>query len=369
MAEPAQPQPKSAPAPAPALKVENTLKLPTAVLALDAASDGRKLYAACLDGSVREVDTESGRHEVLGRHDSYASGVWLLPKRRVVISAGYDGALQWHDLEKRALIRKVQAHRFWSWQLAASPDERLVASVTGQYLAGGYKYEPAAGEEPAVRLYDVATGELRHSLALTPPVLAVAFSPDSRQVAAGNMMGDLRIWDTATGRELAAWNTPDFTSWGVIKSHHYIGGVFALTFSPAGDELLACGMGSMRDPMAGNGKQKWQRFAWREKPARKAAEIHDDDRGNGLMETILYHPTRPAFLMAGRLAQGKWTTALFATDTGRLLASLDSKMRVTDAAFAGDGSRLFLGGAVGQEKKKDGRCPDFGRIQVVRCTA
>ena len=37
----------------------------------------------------------------------------------------------------------MKAHDFWSWQLALSPDGSRVASVTGQYLAGGWKYEPA----------------------------------------------------------------------------------------------------------------------------------------------------------------------------------------------------------------------------------
>ena len=32
----------------------------------------------------------------------------------------------------------------------------------------------------------------------------------------------------ATGRAVAQWKTDDLTSWGVIKSHHYLGGVFAL---------------------------------------------------------------------------------------------------------------------------------------------
>ncbi len=99
------------------------LKLSTAVLALDATPDGRRLFAACFDGGIYEINSESGENEKIGQHDSFASGVWLLAKTNRLISAGYDGELQWHDLAERKLVHKVQAHKFWSWQLAASPDE------------------------------------------------------------------------------------------------------------------------------------------------------------------------------------------------------------------------------------------------------
>ncbi|MBM3841221.1 MAG: WD40 repeat domain-containing protein [Verrucomicrobia bacterium] len=344
-------------------------KLPTAVLALDAASDGRQLFAACFDGGVYQVDVDTGNFERLLKHDSYASGVWHLPTSQLLISAGYDGVLHWFDLASRKPVRQVRAHRFWSWQMAVSPDERLVASVTGQYLAGGYKYEPGPEQEPSVRVFDVQTGELRRSVSLGPSVLSLAFSPDSRCVAAANMMGDVRVWDLTRGELAAAWATPDFTSWGIIKSHHYCGGIFAMAFTPDGHELFVCGMGPMRDPMAGNGKQTWQRFAWRENPPRKTGEIEDGDRGNGLMETIEFHPSQKCFFMAGRLAQGKWNAALFDSSSGKLLHGLDTKMRVTSAAFSADGARLFLAGAVGQQKKKDGKLPEFGRIKAFHCAA
>src|ERR1051326_7306070 len=107
-------------------------------------------------------------------------------------------------------------------------------------------------------------------------------------------------------QQAAAWTTPDFTSWGIIKSHHYIGGIFDLVFSPDGRDVLVCGMGPMADPMAGNGKQTWQRFAWRDaagkvqNPPRKAAEIGESDAGRGLMEVIRFHPHGKSFLTAGK---------------------------------------------------------------------
>ena len=282
------------------------------------------------------------------------------------MSAGYDGKLLWLDAESGRQIRSVKAHKFWSWKMRVSPDGKLVGSVTGQYAAGGYKYEPASEREPSVKVYDAESGVLRWSLPHVPPVLSVAFSPDSRYLAAGNLMGEVRVWDMAAGKQSASWTTPDFTCWGIIKSHCYIGGIFDMTFSPSGTQLLVAGMGPMVDPMAGNGKQTWQRFAWRESPSRKVSEIAESDAGHGLMEVVRNHPTLPVFIMAGRLAQGKWNTAIFDNLSGRLVSSVDCGMRVTDAAWINRGDQLALSGATSQERKKDGKCPDFGHIKLFK---
>jgi WD40 repeat protein len=318
-----------------------------------------------MDGVYR-VDVESGDHERIGAHDSYVSGVALIKDSGQLLTAGYDGVLIWHDLEAGEWIRKVRAHDFWSWRMRLSPDGRLVASATGQYLAGGYKYEPAAEREPSVRVFDVASGALVHSLSHVPPVQSVAFSPDSRHVAAGNLMGEIRVWDLETAEEVARWTTPDFTSWGVIKSHCYIGGIYDVHFTPSGDELVATGMGPMRDPMAGNGKQTWQRFAWKRDPPEKTAEFQG---GEGLMESMAFHPDNRLFAMAGRLRGGDWNAAIFEFESGELVHSLKTGARITQASFSADGSRLVLGGTQGQPDKQDAQAEPFGRLDVLQVGA
>lgn len=355
---------------APALKVEagREFKLPFPVLGFASASDGRTFYAACLDGSVYKVDAESGALKLLGKHDSYASSVHLVPGTRLAISGGYDGTLHWHDLEAGKTIRTVKAHQFWSWQTAVSRDGKRVASVTGQYLCGGYKYEPAPETEPSVKVFDAATGELLHTFSHVPSVQSVAFSPDSQFVAAGNLMGEVRVWDLSNGKQVSTWTTPSFTGWGIIKGHYYTGGIYAMHFTPDGEHLLVAGMGSTTDPAAGNGKQLWQRFAWREQPAKKISETKEDENGRGLMETLAFRPNARQFVMAGRLFNGKWNTAFFDAANGSLLHSLDTKMRVTGAAFRNDGAQLFLAGATDQGKKKEGKLPEAGRIKAFQVT-
>ncbi len=330
-------------------------KLPMAVLSAALVGDGQTAYAGTMDGVYR-LHVESGEHEKLYEHQSYVSSVALIDEPAMLISAGYDGQLKWYDLREGQVVRHLKAHDFWSWRMAVAPNGRYVASVTGQYLAGGYEYEPAPEREPSVRVYRVRDGVLLHSLPHVPSVQSVAFSPDSRFVAAGNLMGELRVWDVESGAQAAAWKTEDFTSWGIIKSHHYLGGVFDLLFSPDGEHLLLTGMGPMRDPMAGNGKQMWQRFAWHAAPPEKVQEFKG---GEGLMETLAFHPNGKYFVMGGRLRGGDWNAAIFENESGEKVHSLKTGFRITKAIFSDDGTHLCLAGA--RPARTEKRC-----VQAIR---
>jgi WD40 repeat protein len=341
------------------------VSLPTGVLGLAITADGNKLYAACMDGALYECDPSAGKVAAFdARHGSFASGCVLLPDGRTLITAGYDGWLLWHEVNSKQCFRRVQAHTFWSWQLALSADGRQVATVTGQYLAGSEKYEPAPSSESTVKIFDTQSGDLVHSLDHIPPVLCTAFSADGKYLAAANMMGEVRVWDVTTGLLGAKFATSDFTSWGIIKSPHYCGGIYGLAFASDSASLLCCGMGPMGDPMAGNGKMTWQRWDFLATEPKKTGQIRDGDGGAGLMETLL-PASGDNFLMAGRQAQGTWNAALFAND-GKLLGSLDTKSRVTRAAFNADGGTLYLAATIGQpHRTSGGTWPDYGRIHVV----
>ena len=338
--------------------------LPMGILGSSIAPDGSRLSAACMDG-VYDVDLTPGQPSRLGEHNSYVSSVVRLQHSDVLLSAGYDGNVHWYRKSDGSFQRHISLHDFWSWDMAVSPNERLLASVTGQYLAGGYRYEPAAESEPSVRVVDVHSGKILHSLPHVPSVQAVAFSPDSRYVAAGNLMGEVRVWQTDTGQLVRTIKTDGFTTWGIIKSHCYLGGIFALKFTPDGDHLLLAGMGPMRDPMAGNGKQRWEKWAWNQESPQRIDTTHKKEAGEGLMETLALHPDGRRFLMGGRLRGGDWNAAVFDLNSGDRLTTLKSGYRITEAHFTADCTRLVVTGLTGQPtKKKNGRFRDFGRVEV-----
>ena len=351
-----------------ALTRTSDMRLPMGILSASIAPDASALVAGCMDG-VYHLDLKSKQHEKLYAHDSYVSSAcWDTANDRLV-SAGYDGSICWFDTAERKETRRLKTHDFWSWDMAMSPDGKWIASVTGQYLAGGYKYEPKPESEPSVKVISRETGEAMHSLSHVPSVQAVAFSNDSRLVAAGNLMGEVRVWDTRIGEMVTRFKTEQLTSWGIIKSHCYLGGVFAIKFTPDDREILICGMGPMRDPMAGNGKQRWEKWslelAGKDGQAKRIAETNPGEAGEGLMETLAIHPDGKRFVMGGRLRGGKWNVAMFDLETGKRGTTLKTGYRVTEANFSEDGKQLVLVGAQGQPKKnKKGGFDDFGRVEI-----
>lgn len=338
-------------------------KLPSGVLSAAVASDEQSIVAGCMDGVYR-VDRESGNHQRLYQHESYVSSVeWIASDQ--IVSAGYDGNVCWYDLTSQQVVRRVRLHQFWSWDMALSPDRKLLASVTGQYLAGGYKYEPLPEREPSIQIVAIDSGETLLSLSHVPSVQAVAISPDSQFAAAGNLMGEVRVYDLRSGELAATWTTPDFTSWGIIKSHSYLGGIFSMRFTPDGDSLLLAGMGPMHDPMAGNGRQLWQKWNWKAAQPERIDQTHEGESGEGLMEALAVDDSLPHFVMAGRLRGGDWNAAFFDLESGNRSATLKTGYRVTDARFVSGGKTLMLAGASGQGgPKDDGTFHPFGRIEL-----
>ncbi len=339
-------------------------KLPMGILAGAMEPDGNQIVVGCMDGVYR-ADLHSKEFQRLYQHDSYVSSVHCLGTESI-LSAAYDGRIQWFDRPTNRVARDKKVHDFWSWDMAISADQQLFASVTGQYLAGSYKYEPLAESEPSVKIGSIETGQILHSLTHVPSVQAVAFSPDGKSVAAGNLMGEVRVYDVQTGELRSKFITNDFTSWGIIKSHSYIGGIFALQFTLDGSELLLAGMGQMSDPMAGNGRQLWQRWAWSQSQPKMVDQTHHGESGEGLMETIAIHPSGEHFLMAGRLRGGNWNVGVFHLTNGSLIAEMKTGYRVTKAIYTADGKRLVLLGTQGQPSKAgdDGKLPKFGRVEV-----
>lgn len=337
--------------------------------------DDRRAFAACMDGLYGlelpdRTDKDSKPKAIrLGAHQSYASGVALLEENKSIATMGYDGKLQVRSLSDRLdgelpLQWEQPVHTFWSWRMAISPDRSKLASVTGQYLVGAEDYTPQESAEPTVKILEAATGTVLHEMRMLPSVQCVAFDATGQYLTAGNLMGDLAVWDVKTGETLASWRTPSFTSWGIIKSHCYIGGIFAVAFSPDSESVYAAGMGDMKDPMAGNGKQLWQRFAWRKKPVEKVQESKADQTGEGLMETLAWHPSGEYFVMAGRLRGGNWNVGLFEAASGQLVGQAKTGMRISSARFSSDGDVLYLAGMQGQPTiKKDGKTPDFGFLE------
>jgi len=125
----------------------------------------------------------------------------------------------------------------------------------------------------------------------------------------------------------------------------------------------------MKDPMAGNGKQLWQRFEWRKAPVEMKQETVGSQSGEGLMEALAWHPNENQFVLGGRLRGGKWNLGVFDASSGQLIGEAKTGMRITTARYSPDGTILYLGGMQRQPGPKENRFPDFEYLERYRVNA
>ena len=174
--------------------------LPTGVLGLAADRACAQLFAACMDGHVYAVDAATGVSSGLRRATRQlrlAAVSFCRMARRSFPAAtmACSSGMMWPVSPKcggsRRTVLVLAARAFPGWH-AASPAARAISRRR-------WKYEPAAAEEPTVKVFDTRTGDLRDCFSARPPVLSCAFSPDGTHLAAANMMGEVQRLESDHG--------------------------------------------------------------------------------------------------------------------------------------------------------------------------
>ena len=141
--------------------------------------------------TVQLLDARTGKRKTVLKHTNYLDLIYM-----IITDREYD----------------IEA-------IAFSPDGNTI--VTG----GGYY----TNDEGTVYLWHARTGKRKTIYKGHGYVSSVAFSPDSRTIAAGDWEDTVRLWHAVTGEELQT-----------IRAGHK-GGVLSLTYSPDGNTIATGG--------------------------------------------------------------------------------------------------------------------------------
>jgi WD40 repeat protein/tRNA A-37 threonylcarbamoyl transferase component Bud32 len=249
--------------------------------------DGRYLASASQDRTVKIWDPVTSQLIRTIRASQEVYAVVFHPDGTRLASGGKDQMVTLWDVATGQAIRTFLGHTGEIWELGFSPDGKTLASSSkdgtvklwdiaagprtlkdhraGELIGpGGVAFSPdgkiiasAGGGEPTVRLWDVTTGQVVHtlrddvirvgSLAVSPAEgttagdrrassqwhrKPVVFSPDGKTIASGTEDGTIRLWNTAAGSLVRP-----------LRDHHNLDAVTSLAFSPDGKTIASTSLG------------------------------------------------------------------------------------------------------------------------------
>jgi WD40 repeat protein len=193
------------------------------LLTVAISPDSKTLVFGGVEKAVQRIDLATGKplSELTWKQSSPEESMYTLafsPDGKVLAGGGEKGSLVLWNLATGAEVRSLASPDAWLHQVAFSPDGTLLATA-------------GANNGSDVRLWQVATGRLlftSHTPAPWGGAWCVAFSPDGKTLAAGLESEEVRLWDVASG-----WEVARFSGLG--------GRVRWLGFHPDGRSLVVAG--------------------------------------------------------------------------------------------------------------------------------
>jgi RNA polymerase sigma factor (sigma-70 family) len=183
--------------------------------------DGQTLVSSGWDATVRFWDAATGKER---RRLEGAGGPMVLSADGKTLVVVADGGVSLREADSGKELRRIKHDVSGNLtSVAIAPDGKTVVVGQNQF----------DGQWRGFFLHDAATGkELRRFSGHRYNVKSVAFSPDGKTLASGAEDNTVRLWETATGKQLR-----------LLPHRHW---VEAVAFSPDGEVLVSADARSIR---------------------------------------------------------------------------------------------------------------------------
>jgi WD40 repeat protein len=186
--------------------------LPGAVQSLAVSPDGRLIATAGPDGTTRVWDARTGKEVFQPKLDAdLAASVAFSPDGKRLAFGTSKGGVKVMDTTTSKILFVFQDQTIPVTGVAFSPDGKVLAEANGFAV-----------------FLDGSTGKALRKLAegQRDGVRCLAFSPDGKTLATGGADRTIKVWETATGKELF-----------ILRGH--TAGINGLAFSPDGKRLAS----------------------------------------------------------------------------------------------------------------------------------
>jgi WD40 repeat protein len=226
-------------------------------------------------------------------------------------------AIKLWDVATGKELATLKGHTSLVRSVAFSPDGKTLASGSGDFES------PFAGHDPPgqIKLWDVATGRnIANLTGHAKLVFSVAYSPDGKTLASGSYDQTIKLWDFASGKEKAT-----------LKGHDL--SISPLAFSPDGKTLAS-------------GSEDYTIKLWDLASGKEKATLKGHDKP---VRSLAFSPNGNA------LAEGSYDSAvrLWDVKSGRSTATPFTGWQVLSVAFSPDGKMLASGNGDGTIKLWD----------------
>jgi len=194
--------------------------------------DGRQFLSGSDDWTVKLWDTASGRViRTFTGHSWGINSVAFSPDGRQIITGSWDYTIKLWDTETGREIRTFSDSTGGVLSVVFSPDGRQILSgSSGIKEWNDSKQKNEIIKPGEIKLWDTATGkEIRTFSGHFDSIRSVAFSPDGKQIISGSEDCTIKLWDTATGRVIKTFSGHN-TNWGWVCS---------VAFSPDGKQIIS----------------------------------------------------------------------------------------------------------------------------------